>query len=184
VAVDRIGALAEAGGHVALRDGHAARQQRVVDLAVEEQVLEHAELRFLAVELGAEVVDALADRERRVGAGRGLFGTAHRGIGAEIELAVVELADFGQAIAERVEARRLRLQLAELARERVEVTLGFGVEVGDRFALGGDRRAQLGDLAKIACRRAGEEDGGCEACLEHRESAAAENADRNEVATL
>ena len=98
-----------------------------------------------------------------------LFRTAHSGIGTEIEFAVLEFADLRQAIAQRVEARRLGLELAELLRKRIEVALGVLVDACERFALTCDAGAQIGDLVQAARGRAGEEEGRSESGAEKRE---------------
>ena len=43
-----------------MRDRHAGWQQRIVDLAIEEQIFEHPQLGFLAIEFGAQIVDVVA----------------------------------------------------------------------------------------------------------------------------
>ena len=94
----------------------------------------------------------------------------------------VELADLRQAVAERIEPRRLRLQLAELDRERVEIALRVLVEQRELFAFGRNRGAQLGDFMQIASARTGEEDRRGEACGQQRERRAAENAGGQQTA--
>src|SRR5690606_24368117 len=125
-AAEGIGAAAVAGGDVAVGHRRARRHGVAFQLLVEQQGLEHRQLSAGAAELRLDAIQAIDQLSRRhVLAG---LGTTDADRSFEVELAVAELGDAGQAVAQRVEAVGLRLQFAQAC--------GKGVDFALRFAAG------------------------------------------------
>ena len=143
---ERIGAGAEAGGDVAAGHRRARRHGRALQLAVEQQRLEHRQLaagrRQLALHR-VHVLDQAADRHvvHRADA-------AKRDLLVEVELAVAQVADLGQALAQRVEAVGLGLQLGHAGGQGVDLALGRAAGVFDRRTLAVQLGLQAGDLRR------------------------------------
>jgi hypothetical protein len=100
---------------------------------------------------------------QRVRRAADFLDTAHRRCLVEIEFAIVQLAHLGQALAERVESGRLRLELTKLDGKCVEVALGILLDGAEPGVLRIDLLLQLADLGKRAIPRAGHGEGHCRA---------------------
>ena len=149
---------------------------RLVELAVEQQPFQHAELGFLVREPRAQRRDAAAEVEvQRVRNRAGILRSAQRRRLLEIELAIVELADLGQALAQRIQARGVRLQRTELQCQRIDVAARRRLEVVDDLLLGHDVRVQRTHLTQRVVARIGKNQRACEA---DRSAAGGAGADR------
>ena len=78
-------------------------------------------------ELAFELADALVQFGRRHVVDRIVAAHAHRFL--EVELAVLQLAHAGQAVAQRVEAVGLRLQFAQARGHGVDFLLGAAADL-------------------------------------------------------
>ena len=73
---------------------------------------------------------------------------AKRDLLVEVELAVAQVADLGQALAQRVEAVGLGLQLGHAGGQGVDLALGRAAGVFDRRTLAVQLGLQAGDLRR------------------------------------
>ncbi|CAM5358403.1 hypothetical protein RLIN73S_00338 [Rhodanobacter lindaniclasticus] len=151
-------AYAEVGGDVA-GYRHAGRLQVRFDARVEQQALQRRQLSLLGIELPGEPVDAgLQRRQHGVASAAGVLDAADGGRLVEVELAV-ELAHLHQTLAERIQAGRLRLQLAQLDRQRVQAALRVDAHATKLGVLLADLPLQVMDLRQRAVARTGDGQG-------------------------
>src|SRR5690606_14610263 len=106
-AAERVGAAAVTRGDVAAGDRRARGHRVALQFLVEQQRLEHRQLPSGVAELRIDLVEA-ADQLTRWHVLAG-FGAAQAHRPVEIELAVAELGDAREAVAQRIEAVGLRL---------------------------------------------------------------------------
>jgi hypothetical protein len=140
--------------------GHAGGLQVRLDAGIEQQALQRRQLRLLDVELAGEAVDADLQRGRHgVTGAAGVLDTTDGGRLVEVELAAVELAHLHQALTERVQAGRLRLQLAQLERQGIQAALRIRAHAAEFGVLPADLLLQVVDLAQRAVARAGDGEG-------------------------
>ncbi len=119
--------------------------------------MQRGKLRLLTVELAGQLIDAGIQRLRQgVSAVCRVFHATHGGLFVEVELAVVELADLGQALAERIEPGGLGLQLAQLHRQCIDIPLGILAHAGQLRILLLHLLAQLANLGQGAVARTGD----------------------------
>jgi len=136
-----------------------------------QQLLKHVQARFLVAELAAQAGDVCREiRIQRLRFGIGIFRPTQARSRAEIEFVGIELADLGQALAQRIQAQRARLQRSQLHGECIQIALGRRFELNHVLPLRLDLRLQGIKFVQRAALRVGEQQG-------RRETGAAETQD-------
>ncbi len=138
VALERIGALAVERGDVSGLDRASARDDLPREFARQDQALQRRELAAAVIDLRAERVDHGVQRRHDRTLARARLGAAERRRLVEIELAALELRDFGQVLAERVQAQQLGLHLADPRRECRDLVVDVLLDARELHLLRGE----------------------------------------------
>src|SRR5690606_35050805 len=144
-APERVGTVAVVRGDVAV-DRLARGHRGHVELPVEQQRLEHGELPPRGAELRVQQGQLVVELPRRHVLDVAVVIATHADRLVEVELAILQLPDAGQPLAQRIEPVGLGLQLAQAR--------GQGVDLALRLLLGhghfGLLRLQLGMHGQVA----------------------------------
>src|SRR6185312_6726934 len=121
-----------------------------------QQALQRRELRLLDVELAGQLIDSsLQGRWQGVAGAARVLDAADGGRLVEVELAAIELAHLDQSLAERVQAGRLCLQLAQFDRQRIEASLRLHAHAAQLAVLLPDLLLQIVQLRQRTVARTG-----------------------------
>src|SRR5690606_22457628 len=145
-AAERIGATAEAGGDVRTPHRRARRHRVGFQLHVEQQRFHHRELTSGGGKLALDLVEALDQLFLRHVTRD--FGTTLARRSLEVELAVLELAGLGEALAEGVEAVGLGLEFTQARGQGVDLLLRLAADLLQLLLVARQFRTGLGGVGQ------------------------------------